>query len=76
MNTFVGVVALTVAALIHFEALQMREEEMLIKISLILFAGIFFVRAEVEELRNYISGDGGEDKSPPQPPTATPRLRS
>lgn len=59
MNTFVGVVALSIAALIHFDAIQMREEEMLIKITLILLAGIFFLRAEVKELREMIEEDNG-----------------
>lgn len=59
MNTFVAVVAMTVAALIHFEAIQLKEEEMLIKVTLILLAGVFLVRAEVQELRERMDRENG-----------------
>ncbi len=41
MNTFVAVVALTISALIHFEAIQTKEE-LTVKLALLLLAGIFF----------------------------------
>lgn len=64
MNTFVGVVALSVAALIHFEAIQLREEEITIKLFLLAVAGIFFLRAEVQELRKELQANGtGREQS-------------
>ncbi len=72
MNRFVGIVALTVAALIQFEILQMREEEVTIKLFLLAVSGIFFVRAEVEDLHKHIHPEDEEDDKP----KGRPRLRS
>lgn len=51
MNTFIGMVSLTIATLIHFGVLQVGEEELVIKLSLALLAGIFFLRAEIAEIK-------------------------
>lgn len=70
MNRLVGWTALILAALIQFEILQMREEEITIKLFLLAVSGIFFLRAEVQDLRDLID-EGDEPKR-----QGRPKLRS
>lgn len=73
MNIFIAVVSLTLAVLIHFGAIHLAKDETAIKLSLILLSGIFFLRSELEDLREHVMNHNDNDE---QAPPSKPRLRS